>query len=184
MAWRRDHGRKASKSQALPGEIFAPCAAAALYRRADLAAAQGFDEHYFCYFEDIDLAFRLRLQGKRCEYIPKAVVYHVSSGIAGKRSDFASYHGHRNMVWTYFKNMPSPLFWIYLPAHLTVNLIALIICMARGQTKIMLKAKRDALLGLPRILAQRKTIQVNKKITARNLHRVLAHGLLALWRRP
>jgi GT2 family glycosyltransferase len=184
MAWRRDHGRKAGKSKALQGEIFAPCAAAALYRKADLDAVHGFDEHYFCYFEDIDLAFRLRLQGKRCEYIPQAVVYHVSSGIAGKRSDFASYHGHRNMVWTYFKNMPNPLFWLYLPAHLAVNLMALIVCMARGQAKIALKAKCDALLGLPRILAQRKAIQAHKKITARKLHRALAHGLLALWRRP
>ena len=42
-------------------EVFAPCAAAALYRRAAFEAAGGFDEHYFCYFEDVDLGFRLRL---------------------------------------------------------------------------------------------------------------------------
>lgn len=44
-------------------EIFAPCAAAALYRRSVLQQLGGFDEHYFCYMEDVDLGFRLRLLG-------------------------------------------------------------------------------------------------------------------------
>jgi Glycosyl transferase family 2 len=28
---------------------------------------------------------------------------------------------HRNFVWTYAKNMPAPLAWIYLPQHVLVN---------------------------------------------------------------
>ena len=42
---------------------------------------------------------------------------HVSSALSGYRSDFAVYHGERNAVWTFVKNMPAPLLWLYLPQH-------------------------------------------------------------------
>lgn len=39
----------------------------------------------------------------------------VGPTTTGKGRDFAIYHGHRNLVWTYVKNMPGPLFWLGLP---------------------------------------------------------------------
>lgn len=183
VAWRRDHGVSADAGVQEPGEIFAPCAAAALYRRVDLEAVGGFDESYFCYFEDIDLAFRLRLQGKRCAYVPEAVVDHVSSGISGKHSDFSTYHGHRNMIWTYVKDMPAFLFWLYLPLHLCANLLGVAACAARGQLGVVLRAKRDALAGLPRILRERSRIQAGARVDWRTLRAAMARGLPALWNR-
>lgn len=182
-AWRRDHGVAAAAGVRDPGEIFAPCAAAALYRRADLEAVGAFDERYFCYFEDIDLAFRLRLHGKRCGYVPDALVDHVSSGISGKRSDFATYHGHRNMVWTYVKDMPALLFWLYLPLHLCANLFAVLACAARGQLAVVLRAKRDALLGLPRVLRERTKVQAGARAGWREIRAPMARGFCALWSR-
>ena len=67
----------------------------------------GFDEDYFSYHEDVDLGFRLRLRGLSCMLVPQAIVHHVGSASTGKRSDFSVYYGHRNLVWTYFKDMPS-----------------------------------------------------------------------------
>ena len=183
VAWRRDHGARVGQEAQAAGEIFAPWAAAALYRRADLAAVGGFDESYFCYFEDIDLAFRLRLQGKRCAYVPEAVVDHVSSGITGKRSDFATYHGHRNMVWTYVKDMPAFLFWLYLPLHLCANLLGVAACAARGQPGVVLRAKRDALRGLPRVLRERRRVQAGARVGWRAIRGAMARGFPALWNR-
>ena len=183
VAWRRDHGVLAIESTSVAGEIFAPCAAAALYRREDLDAVGGLDESFFCYFEDIDLAFRLRLLGKRCAYVPDAMVDHVSSGITGKRSDFATYHGHRNMVWTYFKDMPTPLFWFYLPLHIAANLIGICICAARGQLGVVLRSKKDALLGLPRVLCERKHVQAQSQNHWRDIHKAMVSGFMALWSR-
>ena len=180
LAWRRDHGAPVSAGAAQADEIFSPCAAAALYRRADLEAVGGFDESYFCYFEDVDLAFRLRLRGLRCAYVPEAVVDHVSSGISGRRSDFSTYHGHRNLVWTYFKDMPAPLFWLYLPLHLLANLVSIAVCARRGQLRVILRAKRDALAGLPRVLRARRAVQVQRRADWRTLRATMARGLGAL----
>ena len=183
VAWRRDHGVRAVDGVKDADEIFAPCAAAALYRRADLEAIGGFDNSYFCYFEDVDLAFRLRLRGLRCAYVPDAVVDHVSSGITGKGSDFSTYHGHRNMVWTYVKDMPGLLFWQYLPLHLCANLMGIAICALRGQLGVVLRAKRDALLGLSRVLRERRGVQATACADRNAIRAAMARGFTALWRR-
>ena len=60
------------RSQPTRGEVFSASAAAALYRRDAFLEVGGFDERFFCYYEDTDLAFRLRLAGHRCWYVPTA----------------------------------------------------------------------------------------------------------------
>jgi GT2 family glycosyltransferase len=176
-SWRRDHGIRAEDGVSEPGEIFGPCAAAALYSRAALEEVGGFDESYFCYHEDVDLAFRLRLRGHRCWYVPDAVVHHVSSGITGRRSDFATYHGHRNLVWTYVKDMPWLLFWLFLPLHLALNILSIATGAPRGQLGVVLRAKRDALRGLGQVLRQRRRIQHGRAVGLRSLLAVMDWGL-------
>jgi GT2 family glycosyltransferase len=159
--------------------VFAPCAAAALYRRDALVKVGGFDESYFAYLEDVDLGFRLRLAGYRCLYVPDAVVRHVGSATTGgQRSDFSVYHGHRNLVWTYFKNMPWPLFWLYLPQHILLNFVSIVYFALRGQGRVILRAKWDALKGLPRILKERRRIQKSRRVSSSELRRVMTKGLL------
>ena len=177
LGWRRDHGKKESQAIGQDGEIFAPCAAAALYRRDILLEVGGFDETFFCYFEDVDLAFRLRLKGYRCYYISSARVRHVGSAITGRRSDFSIYHGHRNLVWAYFKNMPSPLVWFYLPLHVVLNIWTVIAYCIYGRAGAILRAKRDAIAGLRRILSVRKRVQESRRISVAELNRVMSKSI-------
>jgi GT2 family glycosyltransferase len=177
-AWRRGHGQATRGRHIKVEEIFSPCAAAALYRRDVFLEIGGFDDSYFCYFEDVDLGFRLRLAGHRCLYVPDAVVHHVGSATTGERSDFTTYHGQRNLVWTYFKNMPWPLFWLYLPQHFLLNILTLVWFSLRGQGKVILKAKWDALKGLPGILKERPRIQKARRVSVWALRRMMAKGLL------
>lgn len=126
----------------------------------------------------MDLGFRLRLAGYRCLYVPDAVVHHVGSAITGRRSDFTVYHGHRNLVWVFVKNMPGPLFWLYLPQHLLFNLVSILWYTLRGQGRVILRAKWDAIRGLPRVWRQRKAIQAKRKVGAWELRRLMARGWL------
>jgi GT2 family glycosyltransferase len=177
LAWRRQYGMPVYPA-GLPEEVFSPCGAAAMYARADFLAVNGFDEDFYAYHEDVDLGFRLRLLGKRCLYVPEAVVYHIGSASSGKMSDFSVYHGHRNLVWSFFKNMPGWLFWAYLPLHLAVNVYLLVTYSLRGRSKVFWRAKRDALLGLPKNLRKRKEIQSQRVASPAAIHAAMSRNWL------
>ena len=66
-----------------PGEVFAACAGAAVYRREAVLDLGGFDERFFSYLEDVDLGLRLRLAGWRCAWEPRAIARHAGGGSAG-----------------------------------------------------------------------------------------------------
>jgi GT2 family glycosyltransferase len=178
-AWRNGHRSSAEQWPAIDTEVFAPCAAAALYRRDAFDEVGGFDEQYFCYFEDVDLGFRLRLRGHRCLYVHAAVVRHVGSALSGYGSKFAVYHGERNAVWTFMKDMPGPLLWLYLPQHIVLNLASLLYYPWRGQGMVVWRAKLDAVRGLPAVLRRRKRVQATRRVTIRALRQALRRGVLA-----
>lgn len=177
MAWRRDHGLSVAGVERAEEEIFSPCAAAALYRRDVFLSVGGFDEHFFCYYEDSDLSFRLRLTGERCLYVPGAVAHHVGSATTGRMSDFTIYHSYRNQTWVYVKNMPLPLLIGYFWQHVLVGGLVFGAFLLRGQGLVVLRAKRDAVRGLPRVLRQRREIQRTRQLSSRDVRRVLAVGV-------
>jgi GT2 family glycosyltransferase len=179
LVWRDGYGRFQRESDNIAKEFFSPCAAAALYRRQALVDVGGFDEDYFCYVEDVDLGFRLRLAGHKAMYVPNAVVHHVGSATTGgQHSDFSVYHGHRNLVWTFVKNMPGALFWLLLPMHVLLNLVTVVWFTARGQGRVILRAKWHAIKGLPQAWAKRKKIQASRVATVREIWRVLDKRLI------
>lgn len=179
LAWRRGSGMSADTFDPPTGEVFSPCAAAAMYKTADFLAVGGFDETYFCYLEDVDLAFRLHLMGRRCLYVRESTALHVGSGSTSRHSYFAVYHGYRNVVWAFFKNMPTTLLFLYLPQHLMMNIATVIYFTVQGQGHAILKAKLDAIKGLPAILRKRKAVQRTRTATTQELRRVMKGGFFA-----
>ena len=87
------------------GEVFGACAGAALYRHAALREVGGFDERYFAYLEDVDLALRLRMAGWRCAYEP-AVALHAGEGSSSELSDGHLYFVARNTLLLVAKAFP------------------------------------------------------------------------------
>ena len=178
LVWRKGHGAPVSEYGRESKDVFSPCAAAVMYKTKEFLEVEGFDENYFCYSEDIDLAFRLRLMGGRCLHVDDAVVAHVGSATTVRHSDFQIYHGHRNLVWTFVKNMPWPLFWLYLPQHLILNLVTVIGFSFRGRGRVILKAKWDAIKKLHIVLRQRQAVQKKRKVDAVTLWRIMTKGML------
>ncbi len=143
-------------------ETFSPCGAAALWRRDAFDAAGGFDERFFCYCEDVDLAFRLRARGGRCIQVSHARVRHVGSATVGARSDFAVFHGARNRIWTLVKNTPLPLLVLAAPVHVFgLAFMAVKSVGRRGgwqETKAVMRGVGAALAGLGPVLADRRRL--------------------------
>lgn len=63
-----------------------PTGGAALYRHGAFRAAGGFDERIFLYYEDLDLALRMRAAGARCELAGEARAVHAYSASLGAAS--------------------------------------------------------------------------------------------------
>lgn len=115
-----------------PEDIFGPSGAAALYRRKALedAAINGeyFDEDFFAYREDADLAWRLRLLGWTSIYVPGAVAQHrrrVTPERRGQLPKLINYHSVKNRFLLRINNMTRSLylrdFWPILVRDLMVG---------------------------------------------------------------
>jgi N-acetylglucosaminyl-diphospho-decaprenol L-rhamnosyltransferase len=173
LAYRSSYGRRRPAPPPL-GESFAVCAAAMLVRREAFEAVGGFDESFFCYFEDVDLCFRLRLLGWRILQSPDAVVAHVGGGSIGQRSPFADFHGARNRLWTFVKCMPAPLFWPLLPVHLAASALSAALNVLRGRGLAAWRGFGAGLAGLGGVWGARRVIQERRTASWFEIARVLA----------
>ena len=152
LAWRMGFGAPVADAPTEPYPVFGPCAAASLYDRELFEAVGGFDERFFCYHEDVDLSLRLRRAGGACVQVPGAVVDHVSSGITGRASDFAVYHGTRNRMWTFVGSMPGSALVLFGPLHIAMTLAIMAWSLVRpGRARPTWRGVRDGLRGLPAV---------------------------------
>ncbi|MCX6693235.1 MAG: glycosyltransferase family 2 protein [Methanomicrobiales archaeon] len=146
-------------------EVFGPCGGSALYRRVMLQEIGLFDEEFFLYMEDVDVAFRAHLAGWLCVYVPDAVVVHLHGGTSGFRSAIAVYYGNRNILWYPFKDFP-PIFLLTSLPWILGRTIALIPYYAyHGKLGVILKAKWDGLIGVPGMLRKRQ--RVTRRVPSR-----------------
>lgn len=184
ICWRKCNG--APTPTPLPGgEVFAPCAAAAMYRTDIYKQMGGFCERFFCYVEDIDLAFRVRLAGGTCLQVPAAVVFHHGYAITGNRSDFTMYHCTRNMIWAYLRCMPLPLLLLTLPLH--VGMIAFIYAWSikKGNAEPVGRGIRDGVKGIGSSLRERKAIQQMRRTSIKQISRAMIWNPMQIirWRK-
>ena len=136
-------------------EIFGTCAGAALYRRDALEEVgingEFFDSDFFAYYEDFDLAFKLRWAGWSSWYCPDAVVKHYKGGTQESRSNFTVYHKWRNYTWNLFKELPNSYIYRNFYRILAAELSQIAINVLRGKF-VIFKAKWDAYRGLSKII--------------------------------
>jgi N-acetylglucosaminyl-diphospho-decaprenol L-rhamnosyltransferase len=71
-----------------PGRLLGPSGGAAAYRRSAWEGAGGFDDRFFVYGEDVDLALRLRLAGWEAAAAPRARAVHLGGATTGLDSPF------------------------------------------------------------------------------------------------
>jgi GT2 family glycosyltransferase len=142
-----------------PGEVFGACAGAALYRRSVFLAAGGFDERFFTYVEDVDLALRLRLAGWRCRYEP-AVARHAGEGSSGRLARPLAYWVERNTLILLIKAFP--LRWLPWVAYRQLGWA----WHALRERRLLphLRGALAALRQLPRLLGERRRLRAGVRV--------------------
>ena len=142
-----------------PAEIFGAHGACVLYRRAALEDVGLFDEDFFAYHEEFDLAWRLRRAGWNARYAPAARVrHHEGLSLRGDRGRLL-YLTERNRWFALWKNADLRFLWRALPALVAGEVAMLRHCLGL-RTLVPLVARRDALARLGPMLARRARARV------------------------
>jgi GT2 family glycosyltransferase len=168
-AWNRHMGQTDHGPDAPGDEVLGPCGGAALYRKDMLDEIGSFDESFFMYMEDVDLAVRACLAGWICRYVPAASVIHANGATAGRGSDLAVYYGNRNIVWYTVRDFPLRLLIFSLPWIIGRNVGIILHYALHGRGRLVLQSKIDALGGLRKVLNERK--KVNRSAPYHNFAR-------------
>lgn len=148
-----------------------------------LLNGQYFDERYFMYQEDVDLAWRLRLRGWSSRYLPKAIAWHRRTGQSAigtgviknilhrrKKSALVNQLSYRNHLSTLIKNETAVNLIKRAPWILGYELGKIMYLMIFEPRTILKSAKLWA--QMPELLRQRKAI----------LHRRnVSHGQMDRW---
>ncbi len=165
-------------------DVFGISGALALYRASALQdvkiGEEYFDEDFFAYKEDVDVAWRLLSRGWMSRYVPEAVAYHYR-GMYGKeragllelirnrrkKSSLRSFYSTRNHEWLLFKNL-TVLDWLlafpWIAGMETARFIY--VCLFESAN---LRAFGEALAKLPKMWRKRCWIMKKRKVNGREL---------------
>ena len=92
-----------------PEGVFAWCGGGVLLRRRYLEEVGLFDERFFLYYEDTDLAWRGRSRGWRYGYVPESRFRHIHAATSGEGSALFQHYVERNRLLMLTKNAPRAL---------------------------------------------------------------------------
>jgi GT2 family glycosyltransferase len=175
-------------------ETLWPDGCAAMYRREMLTAIGGFDEDLFAYADDAELGLRARIAGWRCVYAPAAVVRHHRGATLGLQSARRLELIERNRVLLAAKLFPWSLLWMN-PAYYLLRIVSGVWEAARGRGETALypgamgkltiaaalvRGDCQALALLPRMLRKRREIGRIRKLSARQVRRLILENGISL----
>lgn len=168
----RDNGQYDTKCR-----VFGPCGAAALLRRAMLddvtVNGEVFDETFFSYKEDIDLAWRMNLMGWKTLYAPDAVAEHNRGWKETGRSSvprFIRRHSHKNRYLTMIKDDDPGSVLMHLPWLLWYELK--LMTYALLFEPFLFLAYADVARLLPDVLAKRRDIMARRRVTPAEMRKL------------
>lgn len=154
FAYKLLRDRPLSDLPAAPYRVFAAPGAAPVFRRDVFDRLGGYEERFFLYYEDVDLAFRAVLAGFHALLVPDARVVH-RLGATTRSLARARFYVARNSVWCAVRCLPEASVrrlvarWL---GELRTN-------RPRRLVAIELAGRAAALAGLPRVLRERREIQ-------------------------
>lgn len=154
--------------------VFGASGAAAFYRRAMLeevkAAGEYFDEAFFAYREDADLAWRAQWLGWRCLFVPQATGYHIRKVLPQRRASLPpeiNMHSFKNRFLMRVKNLDAGTYFrLFVPITLRdVGAIAYVLF----RETFSLRAVPLFMRALPRAWAVRRALHNHRRISPREM---------------
>ena len=169
-------GRHFDIDREVSGEVFGVSGAVALYSMAFIRDVsidgEFFDEDFFAYREDADVAWRSRLFGWRAIAVPDAIAYHVRTVTPSRRRELSAVinmHSVKNRFLLRLKNEGLYLALRNAPFELFRDLVTIVAALTIERSS--LPAFRWLWANRARVLAKRRAIQRRRKVSDRELAR-------------
>lgn len=173
----RDRNQPVANFEHPAGEVFGGTGGGVVYRSSVLEKIGGFDERFFMYYEDIDLAFRAQLAGYTARFTPKAIAYHDRGTSSKKIPGLVTYQTFRNMPSLFWKNVPLNLVPTILPRFFVAYALLLIHTTIAQRNLSALKGWLASLTILLYNFKLRREIQKSKKVPIDQLRKIIVHDL-------
>lgn len=172
-------GEKDVRQYDYPAEVFGAAGAAAIYRRKMLENTGFFDECYFAYNEEFDLAWRARLFGWKCIFLPQCIVYHDVSATADEVPNFRFFYGQRNRIYTLIKNLSLSTALVWFPYLAKYELrMCRFAFKTRGILMIYLKSRISVLGQMKTLIASRMKVQRKRVVSDDQIVRWMSEKLV------
>ena len=95
-----DHGQYDT-----PADVFWATGACLMVRSEVFRRLGGLDDRFFAHMEEIDLCWRMQLEGYKVTVVPESMVYHVGGGTLPATSPFKLYLNFRNNLMMLENNL-------------------------------------------------------------------------------
>lgn len=174
LAWAGEIGQPASRAPTTRREVgFASgaCLAVPHERWQELG---GFPERFFMYGEDVDLSLRVRLAGAKVGIEPSARVRHDYKFTKGALKWRLLERNRWSLV---VRTYPTALLVAVLPAMLATEAAIAAAALAQGWFGQKLLAVGDVVRALPELLAERRSIQATRRVSAAEFARAMTAEL-------
>jgi GT2 family glycosyltransferase len=159
IGWPSKRGHGQSSSRWLEHEsdrVFGASGSSAFYRAKALRAVGAFDPTFGSYYEDVDLAFRLRWAGYDCVFAPDCRVLHDLSASYDHARPALQRRMARNAEILFWANLPLPWLVAAVLPHAAFTLVQGLWRLARGRHRPFLEGKWDALRQWRTLRARRR----------------------------
>jgi O-antigen biosynthesis protein len=157
---KRGHGQASSRWLDHPADrVFGASGSSAFYRSKALRAVGAFDPTFGSYYEDVDLAFRLRWAGYDCAFAPSCRVLHDLSATYDHGSPALQRRMSRNAEILFWANLPLPWLLAAIVPHAGFTAAQGLWRLSRGRHRPFLEGKLDA-------LRQWRTLRGRRKLRA------------------
>lgn len=155
VAGKRERGALLRTEHLTPRRVFGASASSAFYRREAVIRVGGFPESFGAYFEDVDLAFRLRRAGFDVIHEPGSRVLHHVSASHGVTDRRLLEQQSRNEERVFWRNLPA---WA-VPAHVAVLAAKSLRRWREGALGPFLRGRARALAELPMLMRHRRRLK-------------------------
>jgi GT2 family glycosyltransferase len=173
LPYKRGRGQKAALWRLRPaGTVFGASGSSAFYRAELLKRVGGFDPLFGSYYEDIDLAFRLRQLDYLCVYLPNCIILHQVSASYDHANPQLQRRMARNAELIFWRRLP--LRW-RIPAllpHLGFIAAQFVHRVVRRRGRAFLRGKLDALVLLVGVEIKKPATKVPRPQPDRSPHPV------------